>query len=437
MACIITFARSWQALVAVRSLGKAGINVITADTDNFATAFFSKYSLENFIYPSPYDEKAFVRCLVAKAREIKRKYGEEVMLLPIHKETYTISKYKKQLSRHMKLCVNSYDRILELHNKASIAKVAKRLGVRHPKTYAVRDIAELYRLVPRMKFPVFMKLPESAASIGLQKIDERDSLIYEFSKAVREYKLKPAQYPVVQESVPGTDYCVTAIYNKGEKRAMMSYMNIKCHPYKSGPGVYRKNVQSPEMERQASRLLNGVKWHGPIELDFRMGRDKKPYLIEANPRFWGGLNQSVASNVDYPRLAYDIAMIGDCRKITKIDKSVRTENLATAVMALFDEIHKDERKQKQLKNLQRHWKNMFRGDFAKNFEMFLRQLGDINRKRYAFRSIEEFIKRRKLVKDDIIDMEDPFVVMGIFYPVNLLLKHGKVDRLMLTGESVK
>jgi len=437
MVCIITFARSWQALVATRALGKAGVTVVTADRDKFATSFFSKYSKENFLYPDPGDEKKFINSLITKAKHLKKKYKEDVVILPVHKETYMISKYKNRLEKHAKLCVNDYDRIMEVHNKASIPKIANKLKVRHPKTYSVKDIAELYSHVPGMNFPVFVKLPESAASIGLLKIDERDDLIYEFKNLVRKYKLKPDQYPIIQEGVSGTDYCVTAIYNNGQKRAMMTYMNIKCHPYKSGPGVYRKNVSIPEMDREADKLLKGIRWHGVIELDFRMGKDKKPYLIEANPRFWGGLNQSVASNVNYPLLAYEMALKGDCRIVHKIDKSVRTENLATAVLALFDEIHKDERKQAELMKLQKHWKQMFKGDFNSNFKAFIKQIKVMNQKKYSLRIIEEFFSRRKLVKDDIIDKDDPFVVMGIFYPVHLLMKYGKVDKLMLTGESVK
>jgi len=193
------------------------------------------------------------------------------------------------------------------------------------------------------------------------------------------------------------------------------------------------------MERSARRFLTGIKWHGVIELDYRMDRDKKPYLIEANPRFWGGLNQSVSSNVNYPLLAYRIATEGDCETVTKYDKSVRTENLVTAVMALLDEIRKDSRKKKELAKLGRYWQKAFskKGEFQKNMQRFFAQLHLLNQKKYTLKTVSEFIHRRKLVKDDILDIEDPFVVMGIFYPVNLILKYGKIDKMMLTGENPK
>ncbi|MBN2458041.1 ATP-grasp domain-containing protein [Candidatus Woesearchaeota archaeon] len=441
MVCIITFARSWQALVATRALGKAGIKVVTCDTDKYATSFFSKYSRHHFLYTSPdKDEKRFVRELIEKSRHYRERYNEEVMILPIHKETYTISKYKKQLSRYAKLCIEDHTKIREVHNKGTIIKLLKRYRIRHPKTYCIKDMLELYRIVPKLSFPVFIKLTESAASIGLKKVDERDDLIYEYKKIVMEYGLKPKDYPIIQEAVPGEDYCVTAIFNKGQKRAIMTYFNIKCHPYKSGPGVYRKNVNVPEMEKEAERFLNAIRWHGVIELDFRMGKDKKPYLIEANPRFWGGLNQSVASNVNYPLLAYNIAMEHDCETVTRFNRRMRTENLVTAVLALADEIKKDERKRKELEKLGRYWKQAFKdrddmNNFRSCMKQFFGQLAHINKQKYTSKTIAEFISRRKIVKDDILDMKDPFVVMGIFYPIHLILKYGKINKQLLTGEN--
>ncbi|MBT4540975.1 ATP-grasp domain-containing protein [Candidatus Woesearchaeota archaeon] len=436
MVCIITFARSWQTLIAARALGKQGITVITADSEKFATTFFSKYSKNNFIYTDPNEnENKFVNDLIKKAKEYKKKYNEEIMLLPVHKETYTISKYRKKLSKHMKICVDDYDKIMSVHNKRKIPLLLKKYKIPTPKTIIVKDILELYKITPKLNFPVFIKLPESAASIGLVKVKNRDDLIYEFSNAVKKSKLKPRNYPIIQEGVGGEDYCVTALFNKGKKRAMMTYKNIKTYPYKSGPSVYRKNVNAEEMEKIATKFLEKIKWHGLAEIDFRMGSDKKPVLIEINPRFWGGLNQSVASNVNYPLLAYEIAVNGDCKTIKKYDKSVRTENLTTAILALFDEINKDEKKKKEIKKLEKHWKKAFKSNFKLHISEFFKQVKHINNKKYTRKKIKEFVKRRnKITKDDIIDVKDPFVVLGVLYPIHLFLKYGKVDKKMLTGE---
>ena len=50
---IVTFARGWQTLVVVRSLGRRGVEVITGDQYAMTPASLSKYSTASFRYPIP------------------------------------------------------------------------------------------------------------------------------------------------------------------------------------------------------------------------------------------------------------------------------------------------------------------------------------------------------------------------------------------------
>ena len=49
-------------------------------------------------------------------------------------------------------------------------------------------------------------------------------------------------------------------------------------------------------------MLEHMNWHGIAEIDYGQGPDGLAYLIEVNPRFFGGLPQAIAANVDYPDL---------------------------------------------------------------------------------------------------------------------------------------
>ena len=50
---IVTFSRGWQTLVAVRSLGRRGVEVITGDHYSMTPGSLSKYSQQSFKYPDP------------------------------------------------------------------------------------------------------------------------------------------------------------------------------------------------------------------------------------------------------------------------------------------------------------------------------------------------------------------------------------------------
>jgi hypothetical protein len=49
---IITFGRSYQALAAVQSLGRHGVEVVVCDEAPMMTAQFSRYTIGNFVHPS-------------------------------------------------------------------------------------------------------------------------------------------------------------------------------------------------------------------------------------------------------------------------------------------------------------------------------------------------------------------------------------------------
>ena len=156
------------------------------------------------------------------------------------------------------------------------------------------------------------------------------------------YPRTPEDYPLIQDFVPGEDYCHTALYNHGEQIAGMTYHNVRSFPRGTGAGALRETVALPEADEASSRLLSHLQWHGIAQLDFRKGNDGRVYLIEVNPHFFGGLPQAVAANVDYPHLLFRIAS-GEKVEPPDVDYSVRTEAPIVGLLATLDEIAHDDR----------------------------------------------------------------------------------------------
>ena len=66
---LILDANERSALAATRSLGSKGIHVVVADSRKRTLSGASKYSSEDFVYPSPYSEpNAFLDFLTQEAR---------------------------------------------------------------------------------------------------------------------------------------------------------------------------------------------------------------------------------------------------------------------------------------------------------------------------------------------------------------------------------
>ncbi len=112
------------------------------------------------------------------------------------------------------------------------------------------------------------------------------------------YDLSSSNYPLIQEYVEGDGYGVSFLFNHGDLRAKFTHKRLREYPISGGPSTYRISVKEPKMEDMAKRLLEYFNWHGVAMVEFKMGNNNNPVLMEINPRFWGSLNQAIQSGVN-------------------------------------------------------------------------------------------------------------------------------------------
>ena len=338
---IVTYARGWQSLAATRSLGRRGVEVITADEVALTPASFSKYSTASFTYPDcSKNPEEFLDKLENEV--IKHKPDDPdtpYVLMPIHKETYVIARHRERFEPHIRVPIVSIEQIEEVHNKGTLAAYAQDNGLCAPPTIFPASIEELESRADEIDLPAFVKLRESAAGVGIAKVDTREELISYFKSLVDDYGLEPEDYPIVQQGVPGDDYCVTTLFDQGKLVACMTYRNIRQFPADKGAGVVRETVKATKMESVCEALLGPKGWHGVAEIDFRWTGepDADPWLIEVNPRFWGGLTQAVESGWDYPWLLYRLAVDGKVDSPKDVSYDVKTEAPLVGLLATLSE----------------------------------------------------------------------------------------------------
>jgi hypothetical protein len=322
-----------------------------------------------------------------------------------------------------------------VHDKGRLAELAESLDITIPKTRRFTSIDEVYQAVPELEFPQFVKVREGAAGVGIKKVDDPDELIAAFREFVEGYGLEPGQYPIVQTGVPGRDYCVTALFNRGEPVATMTYRNIRAFPRDTGAGSLRESVPLEDAEAAARRILAHLKWHGIAELDFRKDEDGPSYLIEVNPRLFGGLPQAVAANVDYPHLLFRIASGEEVGPVGDVDYDVRTETPVTGLLATLDEIARDPERIAKLERLKEEARAIGRSRLSDvEFKPFFRALKAV----VDPGDIRETIRRKLEVHagtvDDVLQRDDPMPALGLLYPLALMLKHGRLSVGILAGE---
>ncbi len=436
---IITYARGWQSLAATRSLGRRGVDVVTGDEFALTPSSFSRYSIADFRYPSPTAEpEKFLDVLEETIIKYKPDDPDApYVLMPIHKETYLIAEHRERFEPHIRVPVPDLRQIEQVHNKGTLAAYALDRGLSIPDTWMPRSIEEFVRLAPDISLPAFVKLRESAAGVGIQKVDTREELEETFRDFVKRYGLRPDDYPVIQQGVPGDDYCVTTLFDRGKLVACMTYRNIRQFPADTGAGVVRETVEVKEMERVATEVLGPLGWHGVAELDFRWtGNESDPaHLIEVNPRFWGGLKQAIASGWDYPWLLYRLAVDGKVESPEEGRYDVRTETPILGLLATLKEISENDRRMEDLKEAWRRARHEFKdGSKRRGLRKTVKGLKDFLDVKNRVSEAKKMLDVHKNNVYDVLSVSDPLPTLGVLYPLAVFFKHGKVNMELLTSE---
>lgn len=438
MRVILTFGRAWSALAAARSLGKRGIEVIAGDEYEFAPAALSKYTVAKFIYPNPDREpEAFLDTLEEVIRKHKPADGEEYVLMPVHKEAYLIARHRARFEPLIKMALPTIEQIEQVHDKGTLARYCIREGLPIPQTVVPETREEFVIAANGFAYPAFVKVRQSAAAVGVRKVDTPEEAVKVFDEFVKDLDLGDGSWPLLQEGIPGDDYCATFLFDHGRLRAAMTYHNLRSYPVKSGTGVLRETVKAPVIEAIGEELLTRLNWHGVAEIDFRWtGKDDSPaWLIEVNPRFWGGMPQAVEAGWDYPHLLYRLAVDGKVGPVEPHETNIRTETPVVGLLATLHEVIHDEPRMEAMKGAyEKLRKGYVRGNRRMALRAFVNNFKDAADVSGRLERMKELFRDHHHAVSDVFKWEDPLPALGVLYPMAVFLKHGKVSTELLVSE---
>lgn len=108
--------------------------------------------------------------------------------------------------------------------------------------------------------------------------------------------------PVIQEVVSGRLVAWTGVVGAGgELLASVQQEALQLWPPRAGVTARGRTVViSPALEAGAMSLLDELGWRGLAELQFLVGSDGVPRLIDLNGRFYGSLQLAVAAGANLP-----------------------------------------------------------------------------------------------------------------------------------------
>lgn len=317
---LVTDSSERAALAVIRSLGKKGIEVIAADSVGFNAGFFSKYSSQRFVYPSPLQCKSrFVKAMLDFVKK-----ADVDLLIPITDFTMIpILENKDEFEGYVKVAAPPYETAVKALDKFQTVKIAEKCGVPFPKSFVPKDAEYAEEIAGIVDYPVVIKPRMKVFWNGDQavvlKVTPRNyaynkkDLTTKYCWMVSEFGKfgVPCDFFMVQEFAAGCSYGVELLIDKSELKAVFMHKRIREYPTTGGASTLRVSIWNRRLMDYAVNLLSEIGWQGVAMVEFKLNeQDESVKLMEVNGRFWGSLPLAINAGVDFPYILYEFMMMG-------------------------------------------------------------------------------------------------------------------------------
>lgn len=428
---ILTHGRSLMALAAARSLGEHGVEVIGCDDSPMMALSFSRYVTRTFLHAAKIDgEEAFIASLVAAVQAHAPEDDRPYVLMPIHEDTPMIARHRHRFEPYIKVTTPSIEAIGQVFPKDRLVPTAERLDVPIPPTRLVDSAADLREAAAAIGLPLFVKPATATGGRGITKVDTPEGLDEAWELAAASAKEGAI---LAQGMAPGEDYCLTALCQDGHVRAQMAYRNLETFPGEGGFGVLRETVEPGPMPAIAERLLEPLGWTGVIEMDFRWDGDpdSTPKLLEINPRFWGGLFQSLESGVQYPWLLYCLFVHGAVPESPSPRIGQRTKVPLLWLLGAIEDLAEDTGRFEQLEAAWSEAGQHLRGgSWWQGLGQLTQALWESILPSRSRQRFDEKWQRAAEARAELFTAEDPYAGLGLLYTIGYLIRNGRLPEEM-------
>ncbi len=324
-----------SALAVTRSLGKQGVPVFTTEETAPALAGASRYSRQHFTCPSPAQEpKKFIEYLTGLVSRLQID-----ILLPMTELTTTLLLLNQEAFPSTLIPFADANTVDALANKCHLMQTAGSLDIPVPLTWYADNASNLPDKLENLPYPLVLKPGKSWVFYNNQ-----------WRRAAVKFAQTPAEAQniidtywafqtlpfMLQASVEGHGAGVFAIYDHGRPLAFFAHKRLREKPPSGGVSVLSESVAvDPVQGIYARKLLDNAAWHGVAMVEFKVTPDGTPYLMEINTRFWGSLQLSIDSGVDFPWLLYQVSCGEQANAVT----DYKTENRLRWLLGDLDSLY--------------------------------------------------------------------------------------------------
>jgi D-aspartate ligase len=320
-------------LAAVRSLGRAGVGVLTVDPAFLAPGRYSRYSNQHRRCPPFEMTDEWVEWLLRLGRTGPRR----AIYATSDAVSFALARYRDELSAFFDLYQPSLDTIVCILDKSLLLQHAKAVGLDMPETWLPQSAEEAARII-RAAGGTFLMKPRSQLAVtnqikGLVIDAAANDGHADYSSLMRQgahdqtfaRQYPDAMLPMLQRYHPEALTTVLSVSGfrdiTGAHVVMRGSHKILQRPRQLGIGLCFEEAEvAPELAERVLRLCQRIGYYGVFELEFILC-DGRPLLIDFNGRFYNQLAFDIARGLDLPALVYAGAT-GRKEEVTRLISTV-------------------------------------------------------------------------------------------------------------------
>jgi protein-tyrosine-phosphatase/predicted ATP-grasp superfamily ATP-dependent carboligase len=293
MRILVTDAHELAGLGAVRSLGRAGHDVIAAYPAGLQrpASTYSRYCRECRVHPDPWrSQPDFRRWLVANAAAVD-------LVLPITEAAIVAAaSCRSQLACGARLVVPAAESLDYTLSKRRATAKALALGILCPGTaFSLEEVANLTG-------PYLVRTDNRLMSDGSYckgrnwYIDDRAQV-----RDLLDELTENREQWIVQEHIVGKGVGGFLLTWRGQTLLEFAHERVHEVPFHGGMSSLRKSVHDPALTTTTAKLLTSIGYDGAAMVEFRRSHpDQVPYFVEINGRLWGSLALALHAGADFP-----------------------------------------------------------------------------------------------------------------------------------------
>src|SRR5215831_11599736 len=137
-AILLGNANYYGTLAAIRSLGRAGVKVVTVDPSMICHGRYSRYSSQHLRCPAFEESSAWAEWLLQKARVGPRR----AIYATSDAVSFALARYRNELSADFELYQPGLDTVMSILDKGLLMQNAQAIGIETPATWFPESGAE-------------------------------------------------------------------------------------------------------------------------------------------------------------------------------------------------------------------------------------------------------------------------------------------------------